>query len=212
MPAIIREILRRRPDAASATTAADAEQLPLHCACICAHDASLQALEIVEQLLQAYPAGISVIAQGALPIETAVALGRMWSSCSACWQLARHRQWTLRHLMASTRCIISPIVRLVGHRAYRGAARCQQGLDRAQAVMGVSHCMVHAQRSARSHSSLRCLVSGGSARDDADGWLPIHYLRILREPDEEVTPEDIVTIKLLVAAWPVGQHSSPRCR
>jgi hypothetical protein len=25
---------------------------------------------------------------------------------------------------------------------------------------------------------------------------------ILREPDEEVTPEDIVTIKLLVAAWP----------
>jgi hypothetical protein len=33
-------------------------------------------------------------------------------------------------------------------------------------------------------------------------WLPIHCLRILREPDEEVTPEDIVTIKLLVAAWP----------
>jgi hypothetical protein len=30
-------------------------------------------------------------------------------------------------------------------------------------------------------------VSGGSARDDADGWLPIHFLRILREPDEEVT-------------------------
>jgi hypothetical protein len=38
-------------------------------------------------------------------------------------------------------------------------------------------------------------------------WLPIHYLRILREPDEEVTPEDIVTIKLLVAAWPESQHS-----
>jgi hypothetical protein len=37
--------------------------------------------------------------------------------------------------------------------------------------------------------------------NDADGWLPIHCLRILREPDEEVTPEDI-TIKLLVAAWP----------
>jgi hypothetical protein len=35
--------------------------------------------------------------------------------------------------------------------------------------------------------------------NDADGWLPIHCLRILREPDEEVTPEDIVTIKLLVA-------------
>jgi hypothetical protein len=29
---------------------------------------------------------------------------------------------------------------------------------------------------------------------NADGWLPIHCLRILREPDEEVTPEDIVTI------------------
>jgi hypothetical protein len=37
---------------------------------------------------------------------------------------------------------------------------------------------------------------------NASGWLLIHNLRILREPDEEVTPEDIVTIKLLVAAWP----------
>jgi hypothetical protein len=57
-------------------------------------------------------------------------------------------------------------------------------------------------------SSLPCIR--GSARDDCHGWLPIHYLRILREPDEEVTPEDIVTIKLLVAAWPESANI-PSC-
>jgi hypothetical protein len=33
-------------------------------------------------------------------------------------------------------------------------------------------------------------------------------LRILEEPDEEVTPEDIITTKLLVVLARVGQHSS----
>jgi outer membrane receptor for Fe3+-dicitrate len=54
--------------------------LEQHCLGLCLrHKASsLQALEIVEQLLQAYPAGISIRSsngQGALPIETAVGRG-----------------------------------------------------------------------------------------------------------------------------------------
>jgi hypothetical protein len=61
--------------------------------------------------------------------------------------------------------------------------------------------------SARSHTCLRCLYPE-SALTNASGWLPIHNLRILGEPDEEVTPEDIVTI---VSSWwlpgPVGQYS-----
>jgi hypothetical protein len=60
--------------------------------------------------------------------------------------------------------------------------------------------MVHAKGSTP-HSSLCCLVSGGSARDECHGWL-LFTAYAFWEPDEEVTPEDIVTIKLLVAAWP----------
>jgi hypothetical protein len=65
--------------------------------------------------------------------------------------------------------------------------------------MGVSHCMMHAQGQHALIALFAALYPEGVRVNDTDGWLPIHYLRILREPDEEVTPEDIVTIKLLVA-------------
>jgi hypothetical protein len=91
MPAIIREILRRRPDAASVTTTADVGAFLPALGLFLRHKASCRPLEIVEQLLQAYPAGISIRRQGRATDRDAVQ--QMWPSC-ACWQLARHRQCT----------------------------------------------------------------------------------------------------------------------
>jgi hypothetical protein len=63
--------------------------------------------------------------------------------------------------MASTRCTISPIVRVVGiERIAQVLHDANKDWIERRAVMGVSHCMVHAQRSARL-IALRCLVSEG---------------------------------------------------
>jgi hypothetical protein len=86
--AIVAEILRRSPEAASAVAVLARMQLPLHYAC---ESASLQACRswssCCKRILLASP---SVIASTA-PLEVAVQFA-MWLSCSACWQRARRRQ------------------------------------------------------------------------------------------------------------------------
>jgi hypothetical protein len=73
--------------------------------------------------------------------------------------------------------------------------------------MGVSlHCACGGQ-----HTHSFVALHPRECVDTPTAGCLIHCLRILREPDEEVTP-DSVTIKLLVAAWPESANISSSIR
>jgi hypothetical protein len=108
-------------------------------------------------------------------------MGRMWSSCSACWQLARHRQYKQGNLMAEPDALSGrPSRDSCDIEADRTNDANRTGSER-RTVMGVSTAWCMLGWPARSRLST-CLVSGGSAlRLSMAGYL--FTLRILREPD-----------------------------
>jgi hypothetical protein len=63
-------------------------------------------------------------------------------------------------------------------------------------------------RAARLIALFAALYPEGVRVTNASGWL-LFTAYAFWEPDEEVTPEDIVTIKLLVAAWPESANIPP---
>jgi hypothetical protein len=133
MPAIIREILRRRPDAASVITL----MLEQYCLCIGPVPAPTRHprcrplrswSSCCKHTLLASP---SVIANGRATDRAAVQAGRMWPSCSAgSWLLAAGSAQAVIGTLVLQPDALSANRTTGGHRAYRtSAARCQQGLD-----------------------------------------------------------------------------------
>jgi ankyrin repeat protein len=205
---IIRELLRRKPEAAASVD--NKGFLPLHYACM--RDSS-QALELVDQLLEAYPAGISIRAaeSGYLPIDLAVSYGTMAVVKRLLAVGSAQAVETNRHPHG-----LNPMHSL-RHREIGDADRIACMLHDAnsswiRAQSSAGWLPLHDACSEHRHALIHAYIAWypeGVHEQAPLGYLPIHFLRILEEPNEELTPDDISSIKLLVAAWPESANISP---